>query len=186
MPITPANSEAVYAVSTGSNLINQTSAAVDTLNQPHMVFYSNDPSGIPQYQHLWFNGSEWKHNYISSRENPFMLEGRGTLQIPISRPEILIDKNDYVYVIYRDDLTEDRMAVQRLDPPAYEPPGQVRLLWEESLGYAEPIVDKIRWQNDGILTMLIQHNYQPPHDQKTQTHFDPIYLVDWDIKNDWN
>lgn len=186
LPITPVNSETVFAVSPGSNLINQTSAAVDASNYPHMVFYSNDPDGIPQYQHLWFNGKEWKHNYISARQEPFSLEGRGTLQLPISRPEILIDDNDFVYIIYRGDLTEDHMAIQRLQPPDYEPPGETRVLWYKPLDYAEPVLDRMRWDNEGVLTMLIQKNYQPPHDQYTATRQEPIYLIDWNITSEWD
>ncbi len=185
LPITPVNSETVYPISPGSNLINQTSAAVDNSNNPHMIFYSDDPDGIPQYQHLWFDGREWKHSYISNRNEPFALEGGGALQIPISRPEVLIDRNDYVYVIFRGDITERRMAVQRLSPPDYNPPGQFRILWDEPVDFAEPVIDRVRWGIDGILTMLIQKNYQPPHDLKHEVRMEPIYLVDWDITKGW-
>ena len=161
--------------------------AVDSKGRPHIVFYSDDPDKIPQYQHLWFDGKAWRHHYISTRDKPFVLVGGGTLQIPISRPEIVIDKQDRVYVIFRADFTNDRMAVQRLLPSAYEPDTSVtKILWPEPLEFAEPVIDRIRWARDCILTMLIQRNGQPPHDKGGVPRSEPVYLVDWDIVDGWN
>lgn len=186
LPITQVNSETVFPVSPGSNLINQTSMAVDAHGYPHIVFYSDDPGAVPQYQHLWFNGREWKHHYITQRSEPFVLAGGGTLQTPISRPEIVIDDEDRVYVIYRGDLTGDRMVAQRLLPPLYVPDtSDVRVLWEEPLGYAEPVIDRLRWKREGVLSMLIQKNYQPPHDMHTEPLYEPIYIVDWQLGSLW-
>jgi hypothetical protein len=187
LPITQVNAETVFPVSPGSNLINQCGMALDSHNRPHIVFYSDDPDGVPQYQHLWFDGREWQHHYISQRTQPFVLAGGGTLQIPISRPEIVVDDEDRVYVIYRGDLTENRMVAQRLLPPNYvSDPKDVRVLWEEDLGFAEPVIDRLRWRRDGVLTMLIQKNYQPPNDQKATPKYEPIYLVDWDVSLLWS
>ena len=94
---------------------------MDAEGRPHIVFYSDDPDGVPQYQHLWFDGREWSHSFISRRTEPFVLAGGGTLRIPISRPEIIIDDECHVYVIYRGDTTDSRMVAQRLLPPHYRP-----------------------------------------------------------------
>lgn len=169
MPITQVNAETVFPVSPGSNLINQSSLAVDSKGYPHIVFYADDLNGIPQYQHLWFDGRKWQHDFISERVEPFDLLGGGTLQIPISRPEIVIDNRDRVYVIYRGDLTENRMSVQRLTPPEYSPDeSERRVLWDEPVGFAEPIVDRALWKEEGVLSMLIQWNGQPPHDAEAE------------------
>lgn len=185
-PITQVNSDTAWAVSPGSNLINQASMAVDNQGHPHIVFYSNDPNGIPQYQHLWFDGKSWQHDFISKRSDPFVLAGGGTLQIPISRPEIVIDKQNRVYVIFRGDLTEDRMAVKKLLPPDYDPENsELKILWPENLEYAEPVIDRVRWRKEEILSMLIQRNAQPAHDRKTKPKSEPVYLVDWDIAKGW-
>ncbi|MFZ2630258.1 MAG: BNR repeat-containing protein [Desulfosalsimonadaceae bacterium] len=186
-PITQVNSETVWAVSPGSNLINQASMAVDSKGHPHIVFYSDDPEGIPQYQHLWFDGKSWQHRFISNRNKRFILTGGGALQIPISRPEIVVDKQDRVYVIYRGDFTGDKMSVQRLLVPDYSPDtSELRVLWPEYIEYAEPIIDRVRWSRDGVLTMLIQRNSQPSHDEGGIPRSEPVYLVDWDIVGDWN
>jgi hypothetical protein len=186
-PITLATSRTIKAIPPGANLMNKCGMALDSLDRPHIVFYSNDDQDIPQYQHLWFDGAGWKHNYISKRVVPFRLAGGGTLQIPISRPEIVIDGERRVYVIYRGDLTNDYMAVQRLLPPRYAPdPDEVRIIWDDSLMYAEPVIDRTRWDKDTKLSMLIQRNLQPDGDGRTEAHYEPAYLADFDLIGLWN
>ena len=179
LPITQVNAETVHPVSPGCNLINQTSMALDRHNRPHIVFYSDDPEGIPQYQHLWFDGKVWHHQFISKRTEAFSLMGKGTLQIPISRPEIVVDHADNVYVIYRGDLTKNRMAVSRLFAPDYGyTPEHTCIVWDEDLGYAEPIIDRSRWQQDNVLTMLLQHNWQSDGDHTHDALRAPVTLID--------
>lgn len=182
VPMTQVNSETALAVAPGSNLINQCSMALDSCDRPHIVFYADDSTGIPQYQHLWFDGSSWRHQLISKRTRIFALEGAGTLQIPISRPEIFVDRMDQVFVLMRGDLTHDRMAVLKLCPPDYAfDEGALTTLWDEDLGHAEPIIDRVRWSRDGILTMLLQHNRQPQGDEPSTRTFTPVALVDFSI-----
>jgi hypothetical protein len=184
LPITPVNSETVLAVSPGANLINQTGSDVDSHGNLHVVFYSDDEGGIPQYQHLWFDGRQWRQSFISNRLMGFDLTGGGTLQIPMSRPEIVIDE-DTVYVIYRGDLTGNRIVVQRLLPPDYESRNDIRILWNDETSYAEPVIDRERWNNERILSMLIQKNHQPDHDEAIIQHPEPVFIVDWEIVSDW-
>ncbi len=186
LPITQVNSETIFPISPGSNLINQTSMALDSKGNPHIVFYSDDPENTPQYQHLWFDGRVWRHSYISQRRTAFMLGGGGTLKIPISRPEIVIDSEDRVYVIYRGDMTQERMVAQRLLPTHYLPnSSDVKVLWRESVGFSEPVIDRLRWQRDNMLSMLVQKCDQPNRDHKLRPVFEPIYIMDWDLVGSW-
>lgn len=185
LPITQVNAETLWPVSPGSNLINQTSMALDSLNRPHIAFYSNDANGIPQYQHLSFDGKTWHHQYVCSRDTPFRLQGGGTLQIPISRPEIIIDRHDTAYAIYRGDLTENRMSVTRLNPTEDQHASRPQAstpLWSEPLGFAEPIVDRTRWPRDQVLTLLLQENHQPDGDRAHEQFSAPVWLVDYRIR----
>lgn len=186
LPITQVNSETVFAVSPGTNLINQSSMAVSRRGCPHIVFYSDDPDGIPQYQHVWFDGRRWRHRILSGRTIPFFLSGGGTLRLPISRPEVVIDDRDRVYVIYRGDLTGDCLTAQRLLPPDYEPSSEdLRILWDEPLGFAEPVLDRLRWRRDGVLSMLVQKCDQPAHDAAAPPRSEPIRIVDWNLAEEW-
>lgn len=179
LPITQVNAEVVWPISPASNLINQTSMAVDSQNRPHIVFYANDEHGIVQYQHLWFDGAKWRQQVISNRTVGFDLCGGGTLRIPISRPEIVIDKQDNVFVIYRGDLTGDCMAALCLTAPHYQyQPINQQILHPEPLGLAEPVIDRLRWQQQQVLSLLLQYNDQPNHDVGHASVVKPIFLID--------
>ncbi len=187
LPITQVNSETIFAISPDSNLMNQCSMALDSKNHPHIVFYSDGPRGIPQYQHLWFTGKVWKHRYISQRKKTFILSGAGTLDVPISRPEIVIDKNDIAYVIYRGDLTCNKLVSQRLLPPLYLPNhDDYIVLWNQSVDSSEPVIDRIRWQRDNILTMYIQKTKQTDNEGFIGESYNDCYLVDWNLPSLYN
>ncbi|CAB3806015.1 BNR repeat-containing protein [Paraburkholderia fynbosensis] len=179
LPITQTNAETVHPVSPGSNLMNQCSMAVDSLNRPHIVYYADDSNGIPQYQYLRYDGSLWHHQIISKRARPFTLTGSGTLQIPISRPEIVLDRNDNAYIITRGDHSRGRMVATVLRAPGYVwVPDNVQTIWEEDLGFSEPIIDRVRWAQENVLSLLVQYNEQPNHDLGHRSLFRPIKLID--------
>ncbi len=179
LPITQVNVETVHAVSPGSNLINQTSMALDSRNRPHIVFYADDADGIPQYQHIRFDGKQWVHQVISARTETFSLQGGGTLQLPISRPEVLVDSKDNAWVIYRGDMTGNRMSVTKLSAPNYEfDSRKTAVLWSEDLAHAEPIIDRLRWQRQQVLTIFLQHNRQPNGDGECEAFSAPATLLD--------
>ncbi|MDN8011727.1 BNR-4 repeat-containing protein [Burkholderia multivorans] len=179
LPITQVNAETVYPTSPGSNLINQCSMALDSHNRPHIVFYADDAGGIPQYQHLYFDGVQWRHQIISARTQPFALRGKGTLQIPISRPEVVIDAVDNVYVITRGDHSRGRMVVTFLPAPNYSwTERNTRIIVDEDLGFAEPVIDRTRWENESVLSLLLQRNEQPDHDVDCQAVNAEVTLLD--------
>ena len=183
LPITPVNAEVVHPVSPGTNLINQCGMALDSENRSHIVFYSNDESDIPQYQHLRFDGFKWHHQYISARLAVFNIKGGGTLKIPISRPEIVLDMDDNAYIIYRGDLSEDKIAIVTLKAPLYiYNPEDIQYLNSECLEHAEPVIDRVRWCNDNILSLLTQFNDQPDHDLDHQHRTYPVKIIDLDVR----
>ncbi len=182
LPITPTTAETIWPVPPGSNLINQCSMALDRFNRPHIVFYANSAEGVPQYQHLWHKGDEWKHQILSTRLQSFQLKGNGTLQIPISRPEILLDDRDNAYVIFRGDFTMNRMTVQILHAPNYAvEPTRSQKLWAEELGYAEPVLDRTLWASEQRLTLFLQRNHQPDGDGIYEAYRAIARLVDFDF-----
>ena len=134
---------------------------------------------MPQYQHIWFDGKSWRHQVVSNRAQPFSLQGRGTLKIPISRPDVVIDRQDNVYIIARGDHTQGRLSATLLLAPDYVyHPNNIRILVDEDVGFAEPIIDRVRWHKENILTLLVQHNEQPNHDTEQRPAFSVIRLID--------
>jgi len=183
LPIIPESPTEIWSIPQLSNLINQTSMAIDANSNPHIVYYSNDTGQIPQYQHLWFDGNTWKNSTISLRKIPFNLEGKGTLQIPMSRPEVIVDKNDVVYMILRADVSHDKLMVISFLPLDYSPENAKKeILCPIPVGYAEPLIDRMRWQNDNTLTILVQFNHQPQTDKVLDYHTSPVFLGDWVFK----
>lgn len=182
LPINIINTERVWAVPLASNLINQTSMAVDRAGNPHITYYSDDSNSIPQYMHLWHDGKRWNNSVISNRTEKFVLSGQGTLRLPISRPEIIIDTANTVYVIFRADYTDNKMSALALYPPHYRfEPRNVKTIWSENLGNAEPVIDRLYWSQTNRLTMLVQYNNEPGGDRRQKVEQSTIYLIDCDL-----
>ena len=55
-------------------------------------------------------------------------------------------------------------------------------LWEEPVGHAEPVIDRVRWQQEQILTLLVQYNEQPNGDLEHQSIESSIRLIDIQFK----
>lgn len=185
LPITPVNSEVICAIGPDENLMNQCSMTSDSFGNPHIAFYSNDTNGIVQYKHLWFDGVEWKCNNISERKEAFNLSGKGTLRVPLSRPEIICDKNNNIIVIYRADFTKDKLAVLPLKFPhyIYNSNNQI-ILDEENLISAEPIIDRSRWKEENILSIYFQSCDQINHEGVSeQLVSSPARVIDFKFTN---
>jgi hypothetical protein len=182
LPITRESQTSVWDIPELLNLINQCGMSTDTNGCPHIVYYSNDDNHIPQYKHLWFDGKMWNNSTLKLRTKEFSLEGKGTLQIPMSRPEVLIGKDNRVHILFRADITNDQFVTLTLFPPDYNPEKAKRtVLWKHSVGFAEPIIDRHRWQRKNILTMLIQYNHQPKSDKNVDFISSDVFLVDWTL-----
>lgn len=177
-PITPVNSEVIFAAPPGSNLINQCSMALDSEGFAHIAFYANDKAGIPQYFHLWLADTGWKVRQVSNRDTPFQLKGIGTLPIPISRPEIILDKTNNVHILFRGDISNNRISAYSAAAPNYlAHMDEFEILWPEDVGYAEPIIDRTRWNKDNVLTLFVQPTNQPNGDIRTNATASPINII---------
>ena len=176
-PVTQVNSETAAAIPPGSNMMNQSGATVDCKGAPIAVFYADDAQGIPQYQIVRLRDGVWQRATISARKESFALEGGGTLQVPISRPEVVVLPDNRPLVLYRADSTQQRIVAVALNEATLAPEGEFIL--SEPVGFAEPVIDRARWQTDGILTLFVQHNEQPPGEGKPHETTSPVTLKDW-------
>ena len=135
------------------NLINQCSLATDAQGHPHIAYYCNGPDGVPQYFHLWFDGTQWSTQQVSQRTLTFSLGGIGTLKIPMSRPELAISRSGTAYVITRDAEFGGGLRLYAARPPYAH--WQAMDVLAEPLGEWEPTYDLARWQRDGILSLFV-------------------------------
>ena len=181
LPVIRANAPVADAVPVGSGLINQCSSAIDGEGRPHLAHYQNDTNGIPQYTHLWHDGRKWQRNVVSARTERFVLGGGGTLEIPISRPEIAISKKGEVYFITRDRSLGNNIRLFHAPSPYTEwttldltPPNAPA----SNLGEWEPSYDTVRWRDAGTLSLFVLPVRQGNHE--TVTDFGPqeAYLLE--------
>lgn len=179
LPMTQVNSEIIWATTPGVTVANMTSSAIDSKDGLHVAgYWSERPGEPPQYQHLWHDGRKWRCEALTARERCF---GLLTWDGPMSVPEIVIDPEDRVYFIYQCDVTDHRLVMQRLEPPDYRAPGETFLLWDEDLANGEPMLDRVRWSRDRVLSMLVQRNVQPELLAKETVAPEPVRIVEWEF-----
>jgi hypothetical protein len=156
LPVTPATAERVIAVPLGANLINQAAAAVRMDGAPMVATYWDDERGIPQYRLGWRQGASWRVSTISQFSTRFRLDGAGTLPLPHSRPELLLDSDGSAHVIFRSREFGGRLILTSFAPPDYAlANARYRILVDEDLGFYEPVLDRFGWHN-GELALHVQ------------------------------
>lgn len=182
LPITQVNSDVVWPITPGSNLINQCSMVIDSLGYPHIAFYANDETGIPQYQHVWYDGSRWNCSLLPLNKNAFLLSGRGTLQLPLSRPVLLLDKKDKAYMVFRSLFSKNKLRTVITSPPCYAYYEKDTFdLSEIEVGHSEPVIDHERWERLNILSFYQQKNAQPNGDVGILEEYSPVCIVEYAI-----
>lgn len=179
IPVTRGNAEVVDPIPQNSNLINQCSAAIDSAGHPHLTHYHNDAAGVPQYFHVWHDGTAWHRNQVSHRTQKFSLGGAGSLAIPISRPEIAISKSGGVYVITRDAEIGGGIRLYRAAGAPYDQWEPIDLTREDQ-GNWEPAYDIPRLQTAGVLSLFVLPVRQGNHERTTD--FPPQEAVLFEAK----
>jgi len=167
LPVNLRNAYVADPVPTGSNLINQCSSTVDSQGRPHLAHYQSDPAGIPQYVHLYWDGSRWVRQIVSRRTARFTLGGGGTLKIPISRPEIAISRSGNVYLITRDESLGGGIRLYRSSGKNYESWDPIDITPGLNLGEWEPTYDTERLRQTGILSLFVLNVQQGNHETTT-------------------
>ena len=78
------------------------------------------------------------------------------------------------------------MAITRFLPPNYElESSSTKVLWDKDIGYTVPVIERLRWERDYILSMYIQKSGRASNRDVTKILHEPAYIVEWDIVNAW-
>lgn len=179
LPITAATAEVAWAVPQGSELINQTSGAVDGSGHPLIATYWRDVgSDVPQLRLVWHDGTRWRSYQVGERTMPFRLSGGGTKRIPLSRPQVLVGRAGDVIVVYRDAERGGGVTVARSSDPA-RARWTVRELWPTSVGQWEPTYDLDRWRGEGRLSLFVQRVGQGDGESLEDVPAQPVSILDW-------
>lgn len=153
LPITKATAEYAWEVPQNSSLINQTSMTVDAKGNPYIASYW-DNSGVPQYKVVYLLEGKWNLLSTNFHVNSFVLGGGGTKRIPISRPEILINKS-MLYLLYRDEERDNKitLAYTNLEKKHWK----LKDISRFPVGQWEPNFDKELWREKRQLHIFSQN-----------------------------
>jgi hypothetical protein len=131
---------------------------------------------------MWHDGHVWRTRQLRGAHEGFELKGKGTLNLPMSRPDLVLDRLDRAWLLYRRGDARNRLVAVRLDPPKYrEDEAKTFLLWSRELGAAEPVVDRGRLALDGVLSLLLQRTEQGDHETLAGPQSSPVFVADWDL-----
>ena len=178
LPITAAAAEYVWRIPQNSELINQTSMAANARGNPFIATYWRaENSKIPQFQLVYFDGTKWNQTQISNRRTAFSLSGAGTKKIPISRPQVLVDK-DKIYVIFRDAERGNRVSVAICND-LKKGIWQTKDLAETDVGMWEPTFDQNLWNKSKQLHLFVQKVGQGDGEKLENIEPQMISILEW-------
>ena len=156
LPITADNAEYVCRIPQKSELINQNSMTVDSKDRPLVsTYWRPEGTDVPQYHLIYYKAKKWQTAQTGRRRTPFTLSGPGTKYLPISRPQVLADSRDRVYVVFRDAERNNRVSLAISEDPERKI-WRTRDLTADSVGQWEPSYDPIFWQRENILHLFLQ------------------------------
>lgn len=179
LPITINNAEIIQQIPQESELINQTSMTTDSGNEPYIATYWREKdNSIPQYHIVYKKDNEWKKKNLDFRKTAFTLKGGGTKRIPMSRPQIIINNANSVFLIFRDEERNNRPGVAIMKN-INESNWEMIDLINEDLGSWEPTYDTELWKEKNILSLFIQKNNQADGEGITSTAPQMISILNW-------
>lgn len=178
LPITAATAEYAWRIPQKSELINQTSMAVDPHGRPYIATYWR-PEGmtVPQYFVVYFDGAAWKATQVANRITPFTLSGAGTKRVPISRPQIFVDGKK-VHVVFRDSEHGDRVSVATTSG-IRKGRWTIKDLTLDSVGLWEPTFDPVIWAREKKLYLLVQRVGQGDGEKLEDVPAQMISVLEW-------
>lgn len=178
LPISEGNSEIAWKILPSSELINQTSMAVDTNGHPYIATYWRMPSDtVPNYYVVSNNGSFWICKEVYKRITPFSLSGIGTKRVPISRPKIIIDRNNRAFFIFRD-VERGEVASMAYCEDIENPEWGIIDLTDFSVDSWEPSIDMDRWKRDNVLDIYVQKAGQGDGEQNVEMEPQMAYIIE--------
>ncbi|MHC4574556.1 MAG: BNR repeat-containing protein [Planctomycetota bacterium] len=179
MPITADSAEYAWCVPQKSELINQTSMTVDSNGRPLIATYWR-PEGtqVPQYHLVYFDGRNWRTAQVCKRKTPFSLSGGGTKYLLMSRPKVLADSRDNLYMIFRDAERGNQVSVAICEDPERSN-WHIKDLTSDSVGEWEPSYDPILWQRENVLHLFVQKVEQKDRDVLEDTPPQMVSVLEW-------
>ena len=182
LPITLASAEVVVKIIQKSELINQTSMTADGDGKPYIgTYFKSAGSSIPQYQLIYFDGQTWQVKQVLDRKTAFSLSGSGTKKIPISRPQILVDKANgkiAAIMLYRDEENGSVASVASCKDLSTNV-WTTKNITTTSLDNWEPSYDTELWKQFKKLHIFVQKSGQGDGEKLENIAPQPVYVLEW-------
>jgi hypothetical protein len=174
LPITKTTAEHAWEVPQNSSLINQTAMTVDEKDNPYIATYWNNNSK-PQYKVVYLSDGKWNLMDTDFRKTSFNLGGGGTKRIPISRPEILVNKS-MLYLLFRDEERNNKitLASANLKTKKWQLDDVSRL----TVGQWEPNFDKELWKEKQELHIFSQNVNQADGEGLVNANPEPVQILE--------
>lgn len=182
LPITASTAEYACRIPENSELINQTSMTADESGNPYIATYWRDrDSDIPQYRIVYKVNSSWKTFTATFRTTPFSLSGTGTKKIPISRPQIVVQKNwnkISAIMIFRD-IERNSVVSSMVVDDLLKEKWRLHDLIHSSVESWEPSFDTEYWKQKHELHLFLQKVQQADSEGKGSAASEPVYILEW-------
>lgn len=162
VPVTISSAEQVCSIAQSSELINQTSMCADANGNPYIASYWKGKNNVPQYHVIYKTGTEWKVNDLGFRTKNFSLSGKGTKQIPISRPQLLYKQSGNkikLVLVFRDEERTNAVSIATAEN-FRKKKWKITDLYSSNTGSWEPTYDTDLWKQKNELHLFVQQVLQ--------------------------
>ena len=185
LPVTASNAEYVLRIPQNSELINQTSMFADDKGDPYISSYWRDAgSTIPQYHIIYKAKGKWQMENTGFRKTSFSLSGAGTKRIPISRPQLIVNRSGKkikAAILFRDAERDNKVSVA-LSKNITKRKWKLYDLSPGSVGAWEPSYDTELWQQKQVLNLFVQNAEQADAEGKTSLPAQMVKVFGWNPK----
>ncbi len=162
LPVTINSAEKIVSISQNTELINQTSMCTDAAGNPFIASYWKGVNNVPQYHIICKKGKAWKVQDLGFRKTNFTLSGKGTKQIPVSRPQIIVwgkGKRKNAAIIFRDEERGNKISLA-IAKTFKKNNWKLIDLNSSSTGVWEPTYDTELWKQKHQLHLFVQQVVQ--------------------------
>lgn len=182
LPITAATAEYAWKIPQKSELINQTSMFADENGMPYIATYWREPgSDIPQYRLVYYDGNSWNAIQVSNRTTAFTLAGTGTKKIPVSRPLVMVSKNNgkiKALMVFRDGERGYKISAAQCDD-IKKGKWVIKDLNDASVDEWEPSYDTELWKSKGILNLFVEKVEQGDGEHLENVAPQRVSVLEW-------
>jgi len=184
------SAEVVLDIPEGSSLMNQAGMAIGRKGYPVIATWwapeAQNGNHRRQYMIVFYDGERWHTRQISNRviDDPGIKMAEERVR-DLGRPLVLIDEDDRIIVLYRDNQDLNGITVVYSRPAAEDP---LRREWNSfdlstgNLGIYEPVYDRSLWERMGLINLIYQPQSGFGNSFALSNHASPMAILEWNAR----